>query len=149
MNATIAGLWTLASMEQRYDDGRVVFPFGQNAEGRLYYGADGAMFVAIQKDGRQPFKTGKQWTASAEEKAGAYNDYLTYAGRYEVNGDEVSHFIDISLFPDWIGEQQKRKFRFKNGQLQLVARLEEGTLEARTALLIWERSSESPNKEKK
>jgi len=149
MNKSVEGLWTLASMEQRYDDGRVIYPFGENAQGRLYYAADGTMFVAIQKDGRQPFKSGKQWTASAEEKANAYNDYLTYAGRYELNGDEICHFIEISLFPDWIGAQQKRKVCFEAGRLQLVARLEENTPEARTALLIWERSSGAPDKEKK
>ena len=78
-------------MEQRYDDGRVIYPFGKNVEGRIYYGADKSMFCAIQKCGRTPFSTGKQWTADDTEKACAYNDYLTYCGRYELlDGDTAT-----------------------------------------------------------
>ena len=141
MNATIEGLWTLISMEQRYDDGRIVYPFGEDAQGRIYYGPDGTMFAAIQKGGRKPFTTGKQWTASVEEKAGAYNDYLTYCGHYRVTGDKVTHHIEISLFPDWIGKSQVRRIGFEDGQLHLIARLEDGTPEARNALMIWKRVS--------
>lgn len=140
MNETLVGLWNLQSMEQRYDDGRVVYPFGPNAQGRIYYGEDRTMFAAIQRAGRKPFTTGKQWTASSEEKAAAYDNYLTYWGRYEVDGDKVTHLIEISLFPDWIGQRQVRKTRFENGVLFITARLEDGTPEARTAYLIFRRA---------
>ena len=137
----IEGLWNLLSMEQRYDDGRVIYPFGRNVEGRIYYGADKSMFCAIQKSGRTPFSTGKQWTADTSEKARAYDDYLTYCGRYEVDGDTVTHHIEISLYPDWIGKRQSRKIRLVNGRLHITARLEDNTPEARTSLLVWERTS--------
>lgn len=137
----IEGLWNLLSMEQRYDDGRVIYPFGRNVEGRIYYGADKSMFCAIQKSGRTPFSTGKQWTADASEKAHAYDDYLTYCGRYGMEGHTVTHHIEISLYPDWIGKQQVRKIRIDDGKLLITARLEDNTPEARTSLLIWERVS--------
>ena len=137
----IEGLWNLLSMEQRYDDGRVIYPFGKDVEGRIYYGADQSMFCAIQKRRRKPFTTGKQWTADDSEKAGAYDDYLTYCGRYELNGDTATHHIEISLYPDWIGKQQVRKIQLIDGQLHITARLEDGTPEARTALLVWERAT--------
>ena len=136
----IEGLWDLQSMEQRYDDGRVIYPFGRNVEGRIYYGADKSMFCAIQKRARTPFSTGKQWTADDTEKARAYDDYLTYCGRYEMEGDTVTHYIEISLYPDWIGKQQVRKIRLMDGRLHITARLEDNTPEARTSLLIWERA---------
>lgn len=141
MNKAIQGLWNLRSMEQRYDDGRVVYPFGQEVQGQIYYGSDGTMFCAIQKGGRQPFTSGKQWTASVEEKARAYDDYLTYFGRYDVTGDEVTHSIEISLFPDWIGQRQLRTIRLEPDLLYISARLENGTPEARTSLLIWDRET--------
>ncbi len=137
----IEGLWDLLSMEQRYDDGRVIYPFGRSVEGRIYYGADKSMFCAIQKRGRTPFITGKQWTADDTEKARAYNDYLTYCGRYEMDGDTAIHHIEISLYPDWIGNQQVRKIRLVDGKLHIAARLEDNTPEARTSLLIWERAT--------
>lgn len=128
-------------MEQRYDDGRVIYPFGMDVEGRIYYGADKSMFCAIQKGGRTPFTTGKQWTAEASEKARAYDDCLTYCGRYEMEDDTVTHHIKISLYPDWIGKQQVRQIRIDDGKLLITARLEDNTPEARTSLLIWERRS--------
>ena len=140
-NKDIEGLWNLLSMEQRYDDGRVIYPFGKNVEGRIYYGADKSMFCAIQKCGRTPFSTGKQWTADDAEKARAYNDYLTYCGRYELDVDTATHHIEISLYPDWIGKQQARKIRLVGGRLHITARLEDNTPEARTSLLVWERAS--------
>ena len=140
-NKDIEGLWNLLSMEQRYDDGRVLYPFGRNVEGRIYYGADKSMFCAIQKRGRTPFSTGKQWTADDSEKARAYDDYLTYCGRYEMDGDTVTHHIEISLYPDWIGKQQARKIQLVNNLLHITARLEDGTPEARTSLLTWERAA--------
>lgn len=142
MNKKLEGLWRLVSMEQRYDDGRVIYPFGEEAQGYIHYGADGSMFAAIQKGGRKPFTTGKQWTASVEEKAGAYDDYLTYFGRYDASDDHVTHMIEISLFPDWIGGAQKRRLAFEgDNRLHLIARLEEGAPEARSAYLIWEREA--------
>ena len=137
----IQGLWNLLSMEQRYDDGRVIYPFGRSVEGRIYYGADQSMFCAIQKRARTPFSTGKQWTAEDTEKARAYNDYLTYCGRYELDGDTATHHIEISLYPDWIGHRQVRTVWLVDGQLHITARLEDNTPEARTSLLIWERAS--------
>ena len=139
-NTDIEGLWNLLSMEQRYDDGRVIYPFGRNVEGRIFYGADKSMFCAIQKRGRTPFTTGKQWTADDSEKARAYDDYLTYCGRYELEGDTVTHHVEISLYPDWIGNRQARKIRLAGSELHIMARLEDDTPEARTSLLVWERA---------
>ena len=129
-------------MEQRYDDGRVLFPFGRDVQGRIYYGDNGTMFCAIQKGGRTPFKTGKQWTASDAEKVRAYDDYLSYSGCYEITGGQVTHHVEISLYPDWIGQLQTRELRFDGDRLYLTARLESNTPEARTSLLIWERTLE-------
>ncbi|NIB40529.1 lipocalin-like domain-containing protein [Pseudomaricurvus alkylphenolicus] len=141
MKQHLLGLWNLMSMEQRYDDGRVVYPFGEDVQGKIFYGADGAMYCAIQKAGRPPFSTGKQWTASDEEKARAYDQYLTYFGRYTLSNDQVTHHIEISLFPDWIDNNQHRTVKLEAGVLYITARIEEGTPEARTSYLIWEKDS--------
>lgn len=127
-------------MEQRYDDGRVTYPFGKEVQGYIFYGKDGIMFAAIQRAGRTPFKTGMQWTASQEEKAGAYDSYMTYCGRYELEGNRVTHAIEISLFPDWIGQRQVRTLRLDAGILYITARLEDGTPEARTSYLNLRRA---------
>jgi hypothetical protein len=71
----------------------------------------------------------------------AYNEYLSYAGTYSLEDDYVTHHVELSIFPNWQGGKQRRRIvRGDNGELMLVARLEEGTPEARTARLTWRRT---------
>ena len=140
MENKLIGLWRMVSMEQRYDDGRVVYPFGQDAQGYICYTKEGFMFGGTQKAGRVPFQTGGQWTASDEEKARAYDQYLTYCGWYEVLPDgRLNHKIEISLFPNWIGAEQPREFEQEGDELRLKAKIEQGTSEARTSYLIFKK----------
>ena len=96
------------------------------------------MFCFICGSGRKPLG-GSQWTASDAEKAAAYAGCLVYSGTYEIAGHEILHKVDLSLYPNWVGTTQRRRAALRDGRLLLTARLEEGTPEARTAELIWER----------
>lgn len=62
---------------------------------------------------------------------------MSYAGTYDVEGDVISHHVELSLFPNWEGGVQRRTARRVGRELHLEARLEEGTPEARTARLVW------------
>ncbi len=140
MQQQIEGLWSLVSFEQRYDDGRVTYPFGKDVHGYIFYGKDDIMFASIQRAGCTPFKTGMQWTASQDEKAEAYDSCIMYCGRYELKGNQVTHAIEISLFPNWIGQRQLRTLKLESGALHVTARLEDGTAEARTSYLSFRRA---------
>ncbi|MDB5728790.1 MAG: hypothetical protein JWQ00_1995 [Noviherbaspirillum sp.] len=139
----LLGRWNIISWEQRYDDGRVTHPLGTALEGFIQYDANGQMICMIGRTDRPNFSTGGQWNASDEEKAAAYSSYLAYAGRYSVNGESVTHHVDLSLFPNWKNGDQKRRVELIPGaagdKLNIVARLEEGTAEARSAVLAWKR----------
>lgn len=137
--ADIIGRWEIVSWEQVYDDGRVVYPMGHQLRGFIEYGAHG-MFCVIAKADRPHFTVGGQWSASDAEKAGAYGSYLTYAGGYEVEDNVIVHQVQHSLFPNWEGGSQRRIVKFQDGLLHLTARLENGTSEARSAVLIWRSS---------
>ena len=140
MTNDIKGRWYVQSWAQEYDDGRVVHPFGEKLEGFIEYG-DETLFVLVTRSPRTPFTTGGQWDASAAEKAAAYDEYLSYAGTYSVDGDHVTHHVELAIFPNWQGGTQRRRSVWgDNGELMLVARLEEGTPEARTARLTWRRT---------
>jgi hypothetical protein len=41
-------------------------------------------------------------------RASAYSTYLAYFGTYEVEGEQVIHHLDSSLFPNWSGQDQAR-----------------------------------------
>ena len=135
----LAGRWDIVSWEQRYEDGRVMAPLGPDLRGMLLYTPEGNMSVFISRAGRPPFAGGRQFGASAEEKAQAYQTVLSYAGRYVVRGDLVEHHIEVSLFPNWEGQVQKRQFSLDGDTLAIVASLEQGTPEARKAVLEWKR----------
>ncbi len=140
--ADISGRWDIVSWEQRYDDGRIAYPMGQQLRGFIEYGPYG-MFCVVAKAERPHFTSGGQWSASDADKAVAYGSYLTYAGGYEVEGNVIVHQVRHSLFPNWEGGLQRRIAKFQDGLLYLSARLEEGTSEARSANLIWRRSPET------
>lgn len=135
---SIEGTWALVSWQQLYDDGRVVEPMGADPAGVISY-LDGRMQCLITRRARRPFATGGQWDASVEERAGAYDACLSYAGAYVVEGDVVSHHVDLALFPNWVGGVQRRTARLDGDLLDLEARLEDGTAQARTARLRWRR----------
>lgn len=138
----LVGLWDIVSWEQAYDDGRIQFPMGEALEGFIRYGEDGDMTCLIARADRSKFVSGGQWNASESEMAQAYRSMLAYAGRYDVADDVVTHYVELSLFPNWKGGQQKRRLEVcEDGTIVLEARLEEGTPEARTARLIWRRHS--------
>jgi len=140
-NELFDGQWQVVAWEQLYDDGRRELPMGDRLEGFICYSPDGRMVCMISRADRARFEKGGQWNAPDEEKARAYDSMLAYAGRYSVDGDTVTHFVDMSLFPNWKGGEQKRKFALRaDGTLELTARLEAGTPQARTARLAWRRA---------
>lgn len=133
----ILGRWRLVEWVQRYDDGREKHPFGRDPEGFIQYDAE-RMFCFVCSAGRRPLG-GTQWAAPEAEKAAAYTSSFAYSGTYEITGDEVLHKVELSLYPNWVGTTQRRRAELRDGRLFLSARMEEGTREARTAELIWQR----------
>jgi hypothetical protein len=142
----LLGRWNIISWQQRYDDGRIAHPLGTALEGFIQYDASGAMMCMMGRANRPGFVTGGQWNAANEEKAGAYSSFMAYAGTYSIDGEYVTHHVDISLYPNWKNGDQKRRVRYHRDAagetLEIVARLEEGTPEARSAVLAWKRAAE-------
>lgn len=139
MNAIdIEGTWRLIAWEQVYDDGRRVLPFGASPIGVITYLGD-RMSAVLSRNPREPFHTGGQWDADTVEKAGAYDSCMAYAGTFSIEDGTVVHHVDTSLFPNWVGGSQRRRVEFDQDVLSLTARLEDGTPEARTAVLRWRR----------
>jgi hypothetical protein len=141
MNAAeLVGRWDIVSWLQLYDDGRRQAPLGETLEGFIRYVDDGDMICMVARAGRPGFTTGGQWNASEAERAAAYSAMLAYAGKWRIEGDEVVHAVEQSLFPNWQGGDQRRSVRFEGDMLYIEARLEQGTSEARTAQLKWRRA---------
>jgi len=132
------GTWRLLSYEIRREDGEINYPWGQDPVGLLIYSGDGYMSVAMMSASRTRFADKDVKKGTDEEKAAAVDTYVSYSGRYEINEDTVTHHVEVSLFPNWVGNDQKRTFQFDGNRLTLSTPLPGGDMQ-RSAHLVWER----------
>ncbi|NOQ43954.1 MAG: hypothetical protein GQ560_05780 [Dehalococcoidia bacterium] len=131
------GTWRLLSYEIRGADGEIKYPWGQDPVGLLIYSGDGYMSVAMMSASRTRFTDKDVKKGTNEEKATAVDTYVSYSGRYEINEDTVTHHVEVSLFPNWVGNDQKRTFQFDGNRLTLSTPLPGGDMQ-RSAHLVWE-----------
>jgi hypothetical protein len=104
----LIGSWRLIDWTVEMQGDRVVKPFRGRATGVLTYTDEGRMVASLMKTDRDPIGTRSFAEAKALERASAAAGYLSYAGTFEIIGDEVHHHVDLSLFPDWVGGTQIR-----------------------------------------
>jgi hypothetical protein len=131
------GAWRLLSVETRKEDGSL-HKSGKRT-GYLIYSADGFMSVAFMKDGRSTFASGDISVGTVEEKLEAFDGYVSYCGRFEVDGGIVVHDIEVSLFPNWIGERQERFYEFDRDKLTLSTPLQLVGGISLSTHLVWEK----------
>jgi hypothetical protein len=96
------------------------------------------MSVAMMSAGRPRFTDKDVKKGTNEEKTTAVDTYVSYSGRYEVQGDTVIHHVEVCLFPNWVGNDQKRTFQVDGNRLILSTPLPGGDIQ-RSAHLVWER----------
>ena len=112
------GSWELLSFESEDENGSIERPFGRNITGFLAYCSDGNMNVNIMRNDRLKFKSG-DFTIASEEEMKSSMFYIGYAGRYEIQDGFILHHIDVSFFPNWVGQTQRRLYSFDHGELTL------------------------------
>lgn len=118
----IIGHWELIKFEA-VGDVNIIYPFGQNVRGLLYYGLDGRMSAQLGNVIRVNFKNPDFRFADDIEVKEAYNGYISYFGKYSVNElrKYIIHDVEMSLYPNWIGTRVKRFYELKDDFLILTA----------------------------
>ena len=120
MNDRIIGTWKLVSVKARdLDTGEERDAWGPNPEGFINYGPDGRMIVINARSGRARPKGAMPTVAEAAE---LFQGLLAYAGRYSVDGDTVTHHVDISWNEAWTGQDMVRIAKFDGDRVQLSTR---------------------------
>ncbi|WP_420315784.1 lipocalin-like domain-containing protein [Ekhidna sp.] len=121
INDKFVGSWELKEWTAKLTDESIIFPFGEDAIGRITYDSNGNMAVQIMKNNRKQFLSEDPLQAQPDEVVVAYNGFIAYCGNYEVNlnSNQVVHQIKISSFPNWIGQNQIRNFEFNEDELTL------------------------------
>lgn len=104
----LVGTWELVS----YQVG-VTHPMGRDAVGLLMYDADGRMSLQIMRPDRPRFqsagsKEGGYEVGNDQETTSAFRGYIAYFGTYDVEEHKhiITHHIEGSLFPNWVGRHQ-------------------------------------------
>jgi len=117
------GTWKLVSWEMQRSDGKVIEPIlGRDAVAWVMFDANGRMCAQLMRQDRPNFSTNDMRRGTPEEVKAAYEGYIAYCGTYTVNEEEgylVTH-VELSLFPNWLGTDQKRFFEFSEDRMTLM-----------------------------
>lgn len=113
------GFWEIDRIERRLldgDGGEV--PTEQYAEGYLIYMPSGYMAVYLMRPGRDLYEASRPTAAEADA---AMRGYVSYAGPFSVHTEEgvVVHRQAGHLDPNRVGDDARRAFEFRDGQLVL------------------------------
>ena len=135
----LLGTWKLiAAVREEISSGTKTEFLGPNPVGYINYGADGRMLVLTVAGGRH--KPAGPKATSAEVEA-LFRSMTSYGGTYSIDGNEITHHVDVSWNQSWTGTDQKRVARFEGNRVYLSTAPSldpiTGTMSVRT--MTWEK----------
>ncbi len=145
----IVGSWLLLRWSVEYPDGRPpTLPFGADAIGLITYAPDGWMTATMSRRERAGLSAPTAGGASAASKARAFDEYLSYGGRWYIEDRCVVHDVMVSMNPTLIGVPQRRYATLHDdGLLDLTAtETDVATGRSRLHRIAWRRAQNVPGK---
>jgi hypothetical protein len=133
----LLGTWKLLSFTtEELDTGQTARFFGDHPSGYLNYCADGRMYAILLADER---KAPADLVPTDAERIDLYNGLCSYAGTYRIDGDQVSHRIDVSWNQSWTGTTQVRRYRIDGNRLHITTLPAQNPLTGRECVseLVW------------
>ena len=129
------GSWKLLSWELADPAGKISYPYGRDALGRITYDAAHRMSIQIMRRARLNFAS-KPFQSTLEEAAAAFKSYFAYQGTYTVDTTRavVIHKVEASLYPNHTGMDQVRHYTLNGNRLIL-----EGDTASGHSKLVWEK----------
>jgi hypothetical protein len=146
----LIGTWRLISyVECDVDSDEKRYPIGEHPLGFIIYTEDDFVSAQLSTVARAPFRRNDPYCGTPEEYTDAAGSYVAYCGPFDV--DEVTgsliHEMQVSLFPNWLGQRQARLVHIEGDILQL----ETGSPmyfggKPKMATLVWQRVKPSPRR---
>jgi hypothetical protein len=136
----LVGVWKLLLIEFR-SEGEAYYPFGREAKGIMIFEPGGWSSTQIMRSGRATFLSGDPYRGTPEEVRDAAEGYVAHSGPYTVDEEHhvVTHQVVCSLFPNWVGAEQKRFYHLDGNRLIIgTPPLVLGS-RMTDVMLIWER----------
>jgi hypothetical protein len=129
---SLLGTWGLVSYEARDSKGRVQHPLGKNVSSLLVYDDSGNISVHVMRNDRPFFSVNDPARGTDAELRAAFEDYGSYFGTYTIDHARrmVTHHVRGAWYPNWIGHDQVRHFKFQGSRLLLS-----------TSPLVWDGQS--------
>lgn len=138
----IVGTWLLKHFAISIEGRAPLFPFGEDAEGMILYGATGHMSAVLSRRSRPPLGASRLETSSRtspSRRAEAFDSYLSYAGRWRIEGNAVIHTVTMAMVPELVGQEMVRTASLHGGMLHLTYTIVPPSNNARNYELIWAR----------
>jgi hypothetical protein len=136
----LIGSWRLDTFELQSTDGTISHPYGEDLTGYLFYNSDGFMSAAFMNAERG--KPGDNDLSRAIE-SNSYDQFMAYTGPFEIRGDKITHYVEVSSLAVWTGTVQERWYKIDGDRLELLtAPLSVGS-DAPVGRLTWNRVSRS------
>lgn len=135
----LIGTWTLVSAERvAIPSGTIDYMFGEAPRGTINYSPEGRMIALITRSDRKAAASGKPTAAEAEA---LYRSMLSYAGPYTIEGDWVTHHVELSWNESFNGGEQKRQFRFEGDRLILSTPQSRDPIDGKLSVrrMTWEK----------
>lgn len=136
------GHWRLISSTFRQADGSVIYPLGEQAQGRIMYDGHGEMSAQLMRPERDRLSSRDAADVRLAKIKAAFDGYTAYYGSYTIDleAQSVTHHVEGSLLPNWIGRQLVRYFKFSHNQTRLALTTPPMGKEAKiVGTLVWEK----------
>jgi hypothetical protein len=136
----LIGHWTLVSLAA-VNGSDVEYPMGQDIEGVITYEQTEHMATQIMRHDRPRFASGDMDRGSLAELSAAVAGYTAYFGTYSVDESAavVTHHVKGSLFPNWVGTEQRREVVLDRDHLTLTSQPILFGGKTRVFRVVWKR----------
>jgi hypothetical protein len=147
LQAQLIGVWTLLSwIETPIDGSTQRHPLGSHPVGIIMYHPGGYMSAQLMRRVRRPFASGDWSQGTTADYQAEATSYFAYCGPFHADDDSqtVVHCAEVSLFPNWTGQDLRRAVTVDKDNLQLstVAPYMSGGKRVHAAM-TWKRAAAS------
>ena len=118
----LIGTWKLVTYQEEPVDGSApFFPLSEKPQGIIMYAPDGYMSAQLEEPGRPNFVGGDRFKGKPEEYLKEAVGYVAYSGPYHIDEEKqhLTHYMFVSLYPNWIGQTQNRVVKIEGDMLYL------------------------------